>query len=138
MEVKRALLPSCAAFESHRLTLFANNNLCVNMLFYFHRQPTHKKSLPRRPWTTFLRSVLHCVLSFRLIVCMRVSLQTSRWHIDLEPWASESRSLEDEARRFLHYITTPQVSHNRLTSHRIFLKAAFIRVFSMVHDSRNL
>ncbi|XP_029704993.1 methyltransferase-like protein 24 isoform X3 [Takifugu rubripes] len=33
-----------------------------------------------------------------------------RWHINLEPWASESRSLEDEAKRFLDYITTPQVS----------------------------
>uniref|UniRef100_A0A3B4A1D1 Methyltransferase domain-containing protein n=1 Tax=Periophthalmus magnuspinnatus TaxID=409849 RepID=A0A3B4A1D1_9GOBI len=33
-----------------------------------------------------------------------------RWHIDIEPWASERRSLEDEARRFLKYITTPQVS----------------------------
>ncbi|XP_034554897.1 methyltransferase-like protein 24 [Notolabrus celidotus] len=33
-----------------------------------------------------------------------------RWHIDLEPWASESHSLEDEAKRFLNYITTPQVS----------------------------
>uniref|UniRef100_UPI0037E96987 probable methyltransferase-like protein 24 n=1 Tax=Semicossyphus pulcher TaxID=241346 RepID=UPI0037E96987 len=33
-----------------------------------------------------------------------------RWHIDLEPWASTSRSLEDEAKRFLNYITTPQVS----------------------------
>ncbi|XP_074541749.1 putative methyltransferase-like protein 24 [Halichoeres trimaculatus] len=33
-----------------------------------------------------------------------------RWHIDLEPWASERRSLEDEAKRFLNYITTPQVS----------------------------
>ncbi|XP_029132980.2 probable methyltransferase-like protein 24 [Labrus bergylta] len=33
-----------------------------------------------------------------------------RWHIDLEPWASESHSLEDEAKRFLDYITTPQVS----------------------------
>nr|XP_046229854.1 probable methyltransferase-like protein 24 [Scatophagus argus] len=33
-----------------------------------------------------------------------------RWHIDLEPWASRSHSLEDEAKRFLRYITTPQVS----------------------------
>ncbi|XP_042247440.1 methyltransferase-like protein 24 isoform X2 [Thunnus maccoyii] len=33
-----------------------------------------------------------------------------RWHIHLEPWASENHSLEDEARRFLNYITTPQVS----------------------------
>ncbi|XP_038582532.1 methyltransferase-like protein 24 isoform X2 [Micropterus salmoides] len=36
--------------------------------------------------------------------------KTPRWHIDLEPWASESHSLEDEAKRFLNYITTPQVS----------------------------
>ncbi|XP_017278836.1 methyltransferase-like protein 24 [Kryptolebias marmoratus] len=36
--------------------------------------------------------------------------QTPRWHIDLQPWASESQSLEDEAKRFLSYITTPQVS----------------------------
>ncbi|XP_070782043.1 probable methyltransferase-like protein 24 isoform X1 [Enoplosus armatus] len=35
--------------------------------------------------------------------------KTPRWHIDLEPWASESHSLEDEAKRFLNYITTPQV-----------------------------
>uniref|UniRef100_A0A8C6SW71 Methyltransferase like 24 n=1 Tax=Neogobius melanostomus TaxID=47308 RepID=A0A8C6SW71_9GOBI len=36
--------------------------------------------------------------------------KSPRWHIDMEPWASESRSLEDEARRFLKYITAPQVS----------------------------
>ncbi|KAM9339722.1 putative methyltransferase-like protein 24 [Symphorus nematophorus] len=36
--------------------------------------------------------------------------KTPRWHIDLEPWASRSHSLEDEAKRFLSYITTPQVS----------------------------
>ncbi|XP_059211743.1 probable methyltransferase-like protein 24 [Centropristis striata] len=36
--------------------------------------------------------------------------KTPRWHIDLEPWAGESHSLEDEAKRFLNYITTPQVS----------------------------
>ncbi|XP_028996389.1 probable methyltransferase-like protein 24 [Betta splendens] len=33
----------------------------------------------------------------------------SRWHIRLEPWAAESRSLEHEAKRFLTYITTPQL-----------------------------
>ncbi|KAK2846073.1 hypothetical protein Q7C36_010927 [Tachysurus vachellii] len=33
-----------------------------------------------------------------------------RWKIKLQPWASESHSLEDEAFRFLKYITTPQVS----------------------------
>ncbi|XP_069552631.1 probable methyltransferase-like protein 24 isoform X1 [Brachyistius frenatus] len=36
--------------------------------------------------------------------------KTPRWHIALEPWASESQSLEEEAKRFLSYITTPQVS----------------------------
>ncbi|KAK2856214.1 hypothetical protein Q5P01_004949 [Channa striata] len=35
--------------------------------------------------------------------------KTPRWHITLEPWASESHSLEDEAKRFLNYITTPQL-----------------------------
>lgn len=36
--------------------------------------------------------------------------KASRWHIDLEPWASHSHSLEDEARRFLSFITSPQLS----------------------------
>ncbi|XP_071374978.1 probable methyltransferase-like protein 24, partial [Centroberyx affinis] len=40
----------------------------------------------------------------------RLHRKSPRWQIRLEPWASESRSLEDEARRFLGYITTPQVS----------------------------
>lgn len=35
--------------------------------------------------------------------------KSPRWHIDLEPWANDGHSLEDEARRFLTYITTPQV-----------------------------
>ncbi|XP_054618593.1 probable methyltransferase-like protein 24 [Dunckerocampus dactyliophorus] len=33
-----------------------------------------------------------------------------RWHIALQPWASHTHSLEDEAKRFLDYITTPQLS----------------------------
>ncbi|KAM4633535.1 putative methyltransferase-like protein 24 [Polymixia lowei] len=41
---------------------------------------------------------------------LRPHRKSPRWHIDLEPWASENHSLEDEARRFLDYITTPQVS----------------------------
>lgn len=44
-----------------------------------------------------------------MCVCVSVLHQIPRWRIDLEPWASESRSLEDEAKRFLDYITTPQV-----------------------------
>ncbi|KAL6485806.1 hypothetical protein MHYP_G00051980 [Metynnis hypsauchen] len=36
--------------------------------------------------------------------------KTLRWKIELEPWASERHNLEDEALRFIKYITTPQVS----------------------------
>ncbi|CAH2252173.1 methyltransferase 24 [Pelobates cultripes] len=32
-----------------------------------------------------------------------------RWHLDLQPWASFSHSLNDEAKRFLRYITTAQI-----------------------------
>ncbi|XP_053737392.1 probable methyltransferase-like protein 24 [Synchiropus splendidus] len=41
---------------------------------------------------------------------LKAHKKTSRWRIDLQPFASETRSLEDEASRFLSYITTPQVS----------------------------
>ncbi|KAK3522667.1 hypothetical protein QTP86_029136, partial [Hemibagrus guttatus] len=41
---------------------------------------------------------------------VRQRRKSRRWKIELEPWASESHSLEDEAFRFLKYITTPQVS----------------------------
>ncbi|XP_067274424.1 probable methyltransferase-like protein 24 [Pseudorasbora parva] len=34
----------------------------------------------------------------------------TRWKIDLEPWAAETRGLQEEAHRFLRYISTPQVS----------------------------
>ncbi|XP_039980557.1 methyltransferase-like protein 24 [Xiphias gladius] len=40
---------------------------------------------------------------------LRPHRKNPRWHIDLEPWAGESHSLEEEAKRFLNYITTPQV-----------------------------
>ncbi|XP_006512830.1 probable methyltransferase-like protein 24 isoform X3 [Mus musculus] len=33
----------------------------------------------------------------------------SRWHIELQPWAGPSRSLDEEASRFLSYISTTQV-----------------------------
>ncbi|XP_030626693.1 methyltransferase-like protein 24 [Chanos chanos] len=39
----------------------------------------------------------------------RLHRQVPRWRIELEPWASDRHSLEDEAQRFLNYITTPQV-----------------------------
>nr|XP_023958243.1 methyltransferase-like protein 24 isoform X4 [Chrysemys picta bellii] len=36
--------------------------------------------------------------------------ETIRWHVDLQPWASPTSSLNYEALRFLKYITTPQIS----------------------------
>lgn len=34
----------------------------------------------------------------------------SRWKISLEPWAAETPGLQEEADRFLRYISTPQLS----------------------------
>lgn len=51
--------------------------------------------------------------------------KTPRWHIDLEPWASDSRSLEAEAKRFLSYITTPQVSCESFAGEEKATKAAW-------------
>lgn len=53
------------------------------------------------------QSELPDIIKLCVCVCLH---QIPRWHINLEPWASESPSLEDEAKRFLSYITTPQVS----------------------------
>ncbi|ROL50557.1 Methyltransferase-like protein 24 [Anabarilius grahami] len=39
-----------------------------------------------------------------------------RWKIDLEPWAAETHDLQEEADRFLRYISTPQVSCERPAS----------------------
>lgn len=38
-----------------------------------------------------------------------LSSQVTRWHIDLQPWAGPTQSLEEEALRFLRYISTTQV-----------------------------
>ncbi|XP_032877990.1 methyltransferase-like protein 24 [Amblyraja radiata] len=40
---------------------------------------------------------------------MYKSMQSLRWNIELQPWASPQHSLEDEAARFLVYISTTQV-----------------------------
>ncbi|NWY98105.1 MET24 protein, partial [Loxia curvirostra] len=44
--------------------------------------------------------------------------QTVRWHIELQPWASPTPSLNYEASRFLKYISTSQISceHMNLNS----------------------
>ncbi|VTJ82928.1 Hypothetical predicted protein, partial [Marmota monax] len=35
-------------------------------------------------------------------------LQGPRWHIELQPWAGPAQSLDEEALRFLQYISTTQ------------------------------
>ncbi|XP_066463055.1 probable methyltransferase-like protein 24 isoform X2 [Eleutherodactylus coqui] len=45
-----------------------------------------------------------------------VHVVPARWHIDLQPWAGPSRSFEEEARRFLHYITESQIDCSRLVT----------------------
>lgn len=69
------------------------------------------------------------------------ALQTVRWHIELQPWASPTPSLNYEALRFLKYISTSQVgfsfhlenslpgtgcslSDKELTSHQTCFKTA--------------
>ncbi|XP_044146524.1 methyltransferase-like protein 24 isoform X1 [Bufo gargarizans] len=49
----------------------------------------------------------------------RDTLQPVRWHIDLQPWAGPSRSLEEEARRFLHYITKAQITCSGLVANGV-------------------
>ncbi|XP_075059015.1 putative methyltransferase-like protein 24 isoform X2 [Mixophyes fleayi] len=44
----------------------------------------------------------------------RDTLKPIRWHIDLQPWAGSSHSLNEEATRFLHYITKSQIVCSRL------------------------
>uniref|UniRef100_A0A3Q4BLE4 Methyltransferase domain-containing protein n=1 Tax=Mola mola TaxID=94237 RepID=A0A3Q4BLE4_MOLML len=87
-----------------------------------------------------------------ICVCVCVPLQIPRWRIDLEPWASESHSLEDEAKRFLGYITTPQVTAQHGTrgawaacldpkyslSHRIQSKHCRVYSFGLGVEDRSL
>nr|XP_002714943.4 probable methyltransferase-like protein 24 isoform X1 [Oryctolagus cuniculus] len=39
-----------------------------------------------------------------------------RWHIELQPWAGPARSLDEEALRFLSYISTTQIACNRMST----------------------
>ncbi|XP_048348792.1 probable methyltransferase-like protein 24 isoform X2 [Sphaerodactylus townsendi] len=43
-------------------------------------------------------------------------LQTIRWHVDLQPWASPVPSLSNEALRLLNYISTTQMSCDHLNT----------------------
>ncbi|XP_059886084.1 probable methyltransferase-like protein 24 isoform X2 [Delphinus delphis] len=39
-----------------------------------------------------------------------------RWHIDLQPWAGPARSLDEEALRFLRYISTIQIACDHVST----------------------
>uniref|UniRef100_A0A2K5WLX4 D-aspartate oxidase n=1 Tax=Macaca fascicularis TaxID=9541 RepID=A0A2K5WLX4_MACFA len=39
-----------------------------------------------------------------------------RWHIDLQPWAGPAQSLDEEAWRFLRYISTAQIACNHMNT----------------------
>ncbi|EPQ18633.1 hypothetical protein D623_10034654 [Myotis brandtii] len=42
--------------------------------------------------------------------------QGSRWHIDLQPWAGPAQSLDEEASRFLRYISTTQIACDHMSA----------------------
>uniref|UniRef100_H3APQ1 Methyltransferase like 24 n=2 Tax=Latimeria chalumnae TaxID=7897 RepID=H3APQ1_LATCH len=72
--------------------------------------------------------------------------QSLRWHIELQPWASLSHSLEEEAMRFLKYITTPLISCENVNEHGMTDKPKMTRKpwsiclddrFSLAHQIKN-
>ncbi|KAG8444670.1 hypothetical protein GDO86_009729 [Hymenochirus boettgeri] len=76
----------------------------------------------------------------------RDSKKSIRWHIDLQPWATFSHSLDSEATRFLHYITTSQIlCSNRMKNGLIGQSLETVKPwtvclddkFSLVHQIRN-
>ncbi|XP_061785864.1 probable methyltransferase-like protein 24 isoform X1 [Nerophis lumbriciformis] len=75
-------------------------------------RPLEDKAPPTRTWTTEKVPALKQGDVMRRDAGSRLKRQKKapRWHIALQPWASHNHSLEDEAKRFLNYITTPQVS----------------------------
>ncbi|KAK1171877.1 methyltransferase-like protein 24 [Acipenser oxyrinchus oxyrinchus] len=73
------------------------------------RQVSFVRSLKRNP--AGLAAVGGTESPEKLADCCPLQHQhrkSQRWHIDLQPWASANHSLEDEAKRFLDYITSPQ------------------------------
>ncbi|NXK62142.1 MET24 protein, partial [Sylvietta virens] len=72
--------------------------------------------------------------------------QTVRWHIELQPWASPTPSLNYEASRFLKYISTSQISceHTNLNSLKGYSETAkkpwsicLDERFSLIHRIRS-
>ncbi|XP_064342853.1 probable methyltransferase-like protein 24 isoform X2 [Camelus dromedarius] len=46
----------------------------------------------------------------------RLRRKGPRWHIDLQPWAGPARSLDEEALRFLRYISTTQIACDHMST----------------------
>ncbi|KAJ3606523.1 hypothetical protein NHX12_026044 [Muraenolepis orangiensis] len=67
---------------------------------------------------------------------LRPHKKALRWRIELQPWASEHHSLEDEARRFLQYITTPQVSCESLANGKAGEEAGPLGAWAVCLDQR--
>ncbi|NWS45626.1 MET24 protein, partial [Probosciger aterrimus] len=72
--------------------------------------------------------------------------KTVKWHIELQPWASPTPSLDNEALRFLKYISTSQISceHMNLNSLRGYSETAkkpwsvcLDERFSLIHRIRS-
>ncbi|KAM4695320.1 putative methyltransferase-like protein 24 [Discoglossus pictus] len=69
-----------------------------------------------------------------------------RWHLDLQPWASASHSLNDEAARFLNFISTSQISCTHLVKNGVIAQSedtvkpwtiCLDDKFNLVHQIRN-
>ncbi|XP_060609146.2 probable methyltransferase-like protein 24 [Anolis sagrei] len=72
-----------------------------------------KEALSRRRQVTYLRSGRRRKGPAEEPTCCPPR-KAIRWHIDLQPWASSPSSLKDEALRLLKYISTTQISCNRM------------------------
>nr|XP_008119269.1 PREDICTED: methyltransferase-like protein 24 [Anolis carolinensis] len=71
-----------------------------------------KEALSRRRQVTYLRSGRRRRAPTEPTCCP--PRKAIRWHIDLQPWASSTPSLNDEALRLLKYINTAQISCHRM------------------------
>ncbi|XP_036623804.1 methyltransferase-like protein 24 [Trichosurus vulpecula] len=80
-----------------------------------HLPPGHSRSpAASRRQVTYLRSNRRGEEELGCCPPGGSSHKKFRWHIDLQPWASPSQSLNEEAMRFLKYISTTQISCNHL------------------------
>uniref|UniRef100_A0A8C6D3Q7 Methyltransferase like 24 n=1 Tax=Moschus moschiferus TaxID=68415 RepID=A0A8C6D3Q7_MOSMO len=76
----------------------------------------------------------------------RPRLKGPRWQIDLQPWAGPARSLDEEALRFLRYISTIQIACDHMSTDSLATDSSPIKKpwsvclddrFGLVHQIRN-